>query len=353
MNYLGVKQLTVQKTLFIVTTLALLSALILTILSLFEFCSSACIEGHKFKIFNLKFEYFGILFFSILLAVNLLGYKFNFYSNLTSLLVTVTAGAELYFIYIQKFITGVWCPICLSIAACILIAMIACYINYFISSKKTHKEGRVMRNLFKNGFTVFTALFLGFITAYMGVTKINANEEAIGSLKDSIAFGDPTSTVEIYIFTDWFCPACNKIEPVLKMTIPKIEKNTKIFFIDAFIHPESMNYTPYNLSFMIYNKPLYFDLREALLRLSTTTESPSELEVKTAIQSYDIPLKELNYKDIAIATKIFKSLKKQFNIASTPVIIIINTKTKKGKKLSGTAEISEAKILEAINTLKS
>lgn len=334
-------------------TLALLSTLTLSFLSLFELCSSACIEGHKFKIFNVKFEYFGIFFFATLLIVNFLSQKHLIFSTLTNLLVTAALGAELYFIYIQKFITGSWCPICLSIAACIFIASIASYLNYFISSKKTHKEGRVMKNLFKNGFTVFTTLFIGFLTAYMGVTKVNANEEAVGSLKDSIAFGDPTSAIEVYIFTDWFCPACNKIEPVLKTTIPKIEKDTKIFFIDAFIHPESMNYTPYNLSFMIYNKPLYFELRDALLKLSTSTESPSELQVKMAIQPYGIPLKELNYKDIAIATKIFKSLKKQFNIASTPVVIIINSKTKKGKKLSGTAEITEAKILEAIDTLKS
>ncbi len=336
----------------IISTLALVIGFTLTVLSFFEMCTSACVEGHKFRIFSLKFEHFGLIFFSGLLLSHFLGFFYPFFSALTGYLLAAAMGAEVYFIYIQKFIIGNLCPLCLGIAFSLAVAAGAYFYKYLKKSILTYKEGITMGNSIKKGLSGFTALFFGFILAFTGTHKINASEELQTTLKDSITFGDSTSPIEVYVFTDWFCPACLVTEGDIEKVAPKIEKIAKLYFIDAFIHDESMNFIPYNLSFMVNNKPVYFELRNALIKLAENTKSPSETQVQMAIKPYGVTYKEMSYRDIAIAAKMFRTLKKQFAITGTPAIVVINTKTKKGKKLIGTSDITETKIMDAINTLK-
>jgi len=340
-----------QKKIFIISTLAILSALTLTLLSFYEFCTTSCSEGHKYRMYNLQFEVFGLIFISIISLTHLIGLKFEGFKTFTRYSLSAAVGAEVCFIYYQKYVIGSWCPVCLGIAAAIGIAGSAYFIDYLIGFKKTYKEGNVMMH-FKKGFPSITSLVIGFAVALAGITKVDATMEAQGSLKESIAFGNLSSPIEVYVFTDWFCPACEKMEPIVERAAPKIERQAKLFFIDAYIHDESMNFTPYNLSFMIYNKPEYFKLRHQLAQIAHKTNSPSDSLVERAVAPLGIQVKELNYQDIAVATKMFRKLKQQFAVSSTPSIVIVNLETKKGRKLTGASDITESKIFEAINSLR-
>ncbi|MEC7838775.1 MAG: thioredoxin domain-containing protein [Chlamydiota bacterium] len=341
-----------QKKIFLISTLGIIAAFILTLLSFYEFCTTSCVEGHKYRLFNIKFEIFGLAFFGVIFFTHLLGYKFKIFKSFTGLSLSAAVGAELCFIYYQKYIIGSWCPVCLGIAASVGLAALTYLLDYFVGFKKTYKEGKVMMNHFKCGFSSLSSLVIGFAIALAGITKVNATMEAQGSLKESIAFGNQESPIEVYVFTDWFCPACEKIEPVVEKAAPKIEKEAKLFFVDAYIHDESMNFTPYNLSFMIYNKPEYFKLRHRLSQIAHSTKSPSDSLVEKSVLPLGVELNELNYRDIAVATKMFRKLKQQFGVSSTPSIVVINLDTKKGRKLTGAGDITEPKIFEAIRSLQ-
>jgi thiol-disulfide isomerase/thioredoxin len=337
--------------LYIIAGLAILGGLILTVLSFIELCTSSCVEGHKYRIFLLKFEHFGLIFFSLVALLHLLAWKFTQLNTLNGYILASSVGGELCFLYVQKYLIGSWCPICLGIACSVFIAA-AAYACRGVLRIKQQDHNKTKGTFMKHSTFSLITIILGFAVAFVGVTKIDPLEARQESLKESITFGDPTSPVEVYVFTDWFCPLCHEVEPELKKMASSAERNAKVFFIDANIHDESMNFTPYNLSFMIYNKPQYFELRDALHNISKRTKSPTDSVVQSEINRYDVKQKDLNYRDIALATKMFSKLKQQFGVTSTPTVVVINLKTKKGKRISGKSDITEANIQKAINDLK-
>ncbi|CDR35185.1 thioredoxin domain-containing protein [Criblamydia sequanensis] len=331
--------------------IALITGLTLSILSVFEFCHTACATGQKYRLFGFKFEFFGIAFFAAAILFHLLSSVSPIFTVLTSLMLASGIGAEIWFLFLQKVIIGTWCPICVSIAATIFVAALTRMIHFFKSNFYDTTQGEAMKSLSKT-FPTVGVLIAGFMFAFLGVDKINPLVAAQASLKDNINLGHATSPVEVYVFTDWFCPACKKIEPLIEQLAPEIKENAKLYFVDAAIHQESLNYTPYNLAFMVNNKEDYFKIRKALDNLAKTTKAPSDADIEKAVSPLGVKLKELNFNDVATGVKLFKRLVKQFDLRSTPAVIIVNIDTKKGKKLFGTTDINRENILEAIDAVK-
>src|SRR5262249_41190835 len=103
----------------VIVSLALIAGIILSLLSWWEVCTRACAEGHKYRIYGMHFEFVGVLFFSF--AAILWTLSFEDQRLLTPLkwLILSALGAESYFLYLQHFVIGKWCPMCLGIFACI------------------------------------------------------------------------------------------------------------------------------------------------------------------------------------------------------------------------------------------
>lgn len=202
------------------------------------------------------------------------------------------------------------------------------------------------------GTSLVAIFIIGFIASFVGIGKINPLDAVQDSVKESITFGNESSNIEIYLFTDWQCPACRTLEGKLHNFIPELEKQYKIVYVDFPIHPETMNYTPYNLSFMMNNKGKYLKVRDALTELSTKTGTPSEEQIEASVTPYGVDYKPLNFADVAVGLRYFKHLSDEFNIDSTPTMVIVNRSNKKGKKLYGSDGINGTTIKEAIDQLK-
>jgi thiol-disulfide isomerase/thioredoxin len=315
----------------------ILAGAILTLISWLKLCSTYCSDAHNYRLFGLPFEISGAIFFLSIGVLHLIRK-----TKPVLLLISSGLGAELYFIFLQKSAIGSWCPVCLSIAFCL-----ACLgLCYLIIYKNQPNEG-FMR------FTLLLSLTLifGLASSFFGVGKIDQLEAAENSLKEGIKFGNRSSPIEIYIFTDWACPACRGVEPALEAMAPKISLEAQVTFVDAVVHPETLNFAPYNISFMVYNKPQYFQIRDALGQLSMKNKKPSDQDITAAVAPLGVAYHELPYEDVALTMKYFDELVDKLKVTGTPTIAIINPINKKGKKLSG-KEITEANVLKAIHALR-
>lgn len=343
-----------QKSLYGIATLGILAGLILSIISWLEICSDECAATHLYRLYGLKLEDIGLVFFPILLILHFGSLFRPILSTLVGIMLAGALGSEVIFIYAQKVLIGHWCPVCLSIAASIAVIALAYFLGY-ISALKSHvnesRRSEIMFNL-RKGLSTGAFILFGCLFAFFGLAKVDELQAAENSIKESLAFGNAKSGIDVYFFSDWQCPACRQVEPKLKQLMPTITKNAQLTFVDFTIHPSSLNYTPYNLSFMIHNKGKYLELRDALTTLSTETETPTDEQVEKIAQKENVRYKQLNYSDVALGIKYFKTLGTEFDIDSTPTLVIVNEKTKKGKKLYGVAEITAENITKAIDKLK-
>lgn len=308
---------------------------ILTYISWMQICKDACVATQGYTYFRLSFEMLGFAFFGLFSILHFLSYSFPQLFFLECTLLAVASGSELAFIFTQKWIIHEWCPICLSIGAVIF----ALSILFIIRSYK---------NSSLKFFTLSLSFLFGLLLSALGVMSPNSLVEGqhLGDLK----FGNKNATVEVYIVTDWFCLACRKMETYLEKMYPKMMDKASLVFIDKTIHPNSLNYTPYNLSFMLYNKKEYFALRQTLIDLAKKTKAPTVEEVENAIKSLGVTYKPLQSQDVDRGLKYFEEIANIYKVNMTPTVVIANKKTRRAEKLTGSL-ITEANLFNAIDKM--
>ncbi len=334
-------ELPVKRWSYLLATLFLIAGIVLTAVSYLRLCSTTCNDAHNYRLFGFPFEVGGALYFSLLAFLHFGSLKRPSLQRYILPLVVIGLGAEAFFIAVQKWQIGAYCPVCLGIAASIALFGLSTYFE-------TLKQGISMKRIFN-----FSCLFaIGVATAFLGISKIDQLQATEDKIKQEIKFGDPTSTVEVYVFTDWACPACRAIEPALEKMAPKVSQQAQLTFVDTVVHPETLNYAPYNLSFMVNAKSKYFDVREALTKLALTTKKPTDQDIVKAVAPLKITYKELPYEDVTVAMRYFDELVERFKVTGTPTVVIVNRNAKKGKKLAGVEEITEANVLKAIKTIR-
>lgn len=294
-----------------------------------------------------------MIFFIVLFGTHLLSSKYPDLTFYTGLMIAGALGSEAKLIMIQKYEIGNSCPVCLSIASCIAVAAVCFGIKFlseiYASLKQRNKE-EIMNNFWK-GISTVSVFVLGLLLAVIGVTRFDPLDAAENTIKESLIFGNKDSPIEVYLFTDWACPACRALEPEIEKMVPDIMKKARFTFVDHAIHTETLNYSPYNVSFMIRNKPEYLKLRHELTNLSIKTTAPTDEQIEKIAEKEGTKYQQLHFADIALSQKYFKQLAKQFSVSKTPTLVIVNRNTKKGKKLIG-PEITEANVLKAIDSLQ-
>ena len=265
-------------------------------------------------------------------------------------LIFALIGAEIRFLYIQGYIIGYWCPLCIAIAACIVAIAIIFVVQYWRDLSraiKAHNRSLVMQYLWK-GVGSISALIIGFIVAFVAVAK----EEHSFAAADSIVFGDKQSPIQVYVFEDWFCPACRKAQPTLEKLYPQIMQKAQLIFIDVPIHQDSFNFVPYNLAFLLKNKDKYLQLRHDLQDLAEKNSSPTDSDIDALAKKHGAQYNQIGGAQIEQGKTYFKQMTKKFKVENTPTVVVYNPKTNKAKKLVGISDISKANMLVIIDTMK-
>ncbi|HXE97783.1 MAG TPA: vitamin K epoxide reductase family protein [Dongiaceae bacterium] len=126
-----------SRTLTILLWLAVSTGLAVSIFSLIEeLClATACSDAASFTFFGIGMAWLGIAYFSLILLVLWLRPK-NYLLDwaLTALLFS-GIGAEFRLLWIQKYIIGSWCPLCVTICSALFFAGIVLLIG------KVHESG--------------------------------------------------------------------------------------------------------------------------------------------------------------------------------------------------------------------
>jgi thiol-disulfide isomerase/thioredoxin len=322
--------------------------LALSIVSALNLCTLECSETKSYLLFGLPFAYMGLAFFSIATVIQLYSNKYPYFRLLLSVMVVSSLGAEALFIWIQKYQIGSWCPVCLSIAATLAITAAILFIGSIIRHQHLGQPMKITRNIFSS----IPIFLFGFFVALVGISKPDPNLLAMNGMKEKIELGNTSSPVEVYFVSDWFCPACKRVEPVINHLAPKIMSQAGFFFIDLAVHPESANYSPYNLDFLVHNKANYFKIREALIQLTKKNKAPDDAAITSAVAPLGEKLKELGYGEIKAGLSFFDEIAEKYKVTSTPTVIILNTKTHEVRHLKGGNEITEANVLDAVKALQ-
>ncbi|NNG45918.1 MAG: hypothetical protein HKM86_02230 [Deltaproteobacteria bacterium] len=324
---------------------ALAMALVLSIFLAVGLCTAQCKATYEWTIFGMKFPIVGIGFFAFCLLL----FYFRDRPVIRGLFPAVIAGAwgaEFTFIYVQHSIIQIWCPMCLAVALCVFVAGIALATDYFYDRKKQPGSGRgvTMRYLSK-GCILAALMAVGSYVSFIGLgNPASSHAETL-----PVALGKMDAEVEVYVVTDWFCVACRKAEPDMERAYPNIMSRAKLVFVDMPIHAESMNYIPYNLSFLVREKERYLEIRKALFGLALRTKEPTQEDVQKVVTPMGVTYRPLNYADVNAGVQYFQSVVKAFKIQGTPAMVVFNRKTKNIKVLNGIGDLSYPNILMAVS----
>ena len=350
-NNLNVKL--INTGLYIAITLTFLAGMVLSLLSWLEVCTQECSDAHHYQFFGLSFGMIGLAYFGTLLALHVLSLRFPILYFASGLMVAGGLGAEIMLIVVQKFVIGKWCPVCLSIAGMIALAALcftAMYLVELDSVIRNNMGNKIMQKIWK-GITSISIFAIGFILTFFGIGKEDKLGAAQTALEQNMVFGNNKSPVVVYVFTDWQCPACRQAEPAFEKMFASVTEKAQVVFVDLAIHPESLNFIPYNLSFILRNKPQYMQLRHLLTNISSKTDSPTDEQVSEAASKIGIKYQQLSYSDIVLGIRYFKRVVQENNIQSTPTVLVVHLNKNIKKKISGSEAINESNILKAIDSM--
>ncbi len=331
----------------ILIALLIIAGLVLAILSGTDLCNfGGCTTAHQYRFFGINLAHLGIFYFSAL-GATIAGTLFI--PALEKALLAFVAsgvGAEITMVHLQKNVIQAWCPLCLGITVVVcLLAILVIRTQYLEARRLSIMNAKWFASRF---LLTASACAIGFFVSFYGIT--NPEATAAGQMETSL--GKQNSKVEVYVFSDWLCPVCTKIEPAIESVFPALEKRAKIFFIDKPVHQEAMNFVPYHLSFLVNEKPKYLKLRHALFALAQKSRNPSVDEVKLAIAPLGVTYKQLSFMEVTQMMGKSQSLATQYKVNATPTVVITNIMTKSSKTLVGGKEITAENLLKAVKSLE-
>jgi hypothetical protein len=329
--------------LFVLTLIA--TGLVLSIVSGTDLCNfGGCSEAHLYRLFGLTFPAAGIAFFVLAGLLVSLGNRFPGAIMLYNLLLAGAAGAEISMILLQKNVIRAWCPLCLGIAAVVYLLAAGQLGRYFKSCKE---EFTMNLKTLGKPLLMCTAALLGFILTFSGIAKPEAAASQL-----NLSLGKQESSLEVYVFSDWLCPFCVKIEGTLESVYPPLSQKARFLFVDKIIHPEAANFVPYHLSFAAYEKAKYMQLRKALFAVAQKTKSPSYDDIKAAIAPLQVTYRPLSFLEVTQSMAAFQKLAEQYKVTATPTMVIRNGKTGKSRTLTGNDLLAPGPILKAVKEVE-
>lgn len=298
----------------------ILPALCILTIVIGQLCASKCafIQG---DILGIDLNIFGILFYS-LLFVSLLVYRKLYHEDwlmkAIAAVVSVGVGAELVLIRFQVE-NNVYCPKC-------LISGFFFLILFFL----------VARHLKKWIIVLLVAAGLLF-------TSFTFNGAVIPSYaaESYPQFGSDKAQVEIIVYSDYFCPHCNKIDGQVNTILGKLKDRAGIRFVDVPIHPRSLEYGEIFLyAWFVSGNNLKTAVKVRELLFNAAEKKMDQAGVIALLKSKGISVKADREKSESIFRGFYNESMNTDKVNATPAVVIV--KGGERKKYVGGEEIFKA-----------
>ena len=322
-----------------------------TVLSMFDICHSACTDAALYTMFGMPFAWTGIVFF--ILIGSLFAFKGKPHtSNILDLMAFCAAGAEVFFLLVQKYGIGHFCPSCLVIASSVII----------LASTRLWLRLRsdTSKRLSISAMVALLCLLMGFVVSAVGIdvpqkiTEAQAIALAQGTASlstEDIWFGNAASDVEIYFISDWYCPFCRNSEKDVEKVLPALGKVAKYTFLDLTAHKQSRVLSPYGLSLLLGNKSSYLDGRRALLAVSDNKYVPTDAEILASLKTHGVDYRSADPNRARALDSMSAVFFLHHNIRSTPSVVVVNKATKQ-QQIVNVEQFKVEEILSAIAAVK-
>jgi hypothetical protein len=345
------------------TYLFLTAILICSILSSLNICTGACSSASQYTFLGVQFAWVGLTFSVLAIALCVLEGRGGGRYPL-DILVIGAAGAEIKFLLVQHNEIGHWCPICVIIAALVMLLAVIRGAALMRGAISREFAWRVIA-----GMGIFSCMWLGLAVACLAVKpppsdaatppySLNnggpnsASVDAMALLGQlDIWMGNTSSDVEIFFISDWYCPFCRRTEPEIEKAIPVINKTARYTFLDLPVHAQSRGVVPYHTDLLLGDKAQYMEARKALLKVTGGKTAPTQAEIMKSLTDHGIKWPSVD----AMAAKKLPAMSSLFflqqGIRTTPTAIIINRKTRTRAVLEGQTEITPVRLAEAIQRI--
>jgi hypothetical protein len=160
-----------RRILAILLWLAVSSGLAVSLFTLIEeMClATACSDTASFTFFGVGMGWFGIAYFSLILLLLWLRQKGHWINGALASLVFLGLGAEFRLLWIQKYIIGSWCPLCVSICCALFCAAIVLFIEKIQNARSGQGGGK---SFFRWLAFVMAMMAIGLAIAFVGVQSL-------------------------------------------------------------------------------------------------------------------------------------------------------------------------------------
>lgn len=344
--------------------------LVLSMLSATDFCSGGCSALSDFQLFGQHFAFAGAIYAIVLAVTVVIAGRLRKVNWVVDFLVFAGAGAEIYFIAIQKFIVKKWCPVCLTIAVVIFIFALLRGAWMYRGRDPRSYEGISHGKWFiiHAWKTALVILFVvtGLLTSLISVGRKHvqlfgqtpgleheAQAQTMKKLESSLSaeniwFGEKSSPVEVYFVFDWYCEFCREIEPVVESVLPSLGKTVRYTWIDMAIHPESMQLIPFGQAILLQDKAHYMKARHVLLNVAKSEKTISPGTIKDSFKKAGLrmPVIDKGKQSVLFIDGIMFC--RANNVNMTPSVIIVDTMSGQRKVLSGANQITRDNLLQAV-----
>jgi hypothetical protein len=160
-----------RRALSILLWLALSTGWLVSIFSVIEeMCMvSACRDTAGFTVFGFNMGWFGIAYFSLILMLLWMRRSMYLLDWGLAALVFAGIGAELRLLWIQKYVIGGWCPLCVTICCALFVAAILLVVEKVQGAGSVQARGKSLL-----GWLVLALAMaaLGLATAIVGVKSL-------------------------------------------------------------------------------------------------------------------------------------------------------------------------------------
>lgn len=300
------------------------AGILLSVLSFFGWCTlEGCTLLHGFKVYGIDVSLWGAAYFSLLLLLVFLS-RYRWADLTRTLMVAAGLGVEAVLIYVQ-WVMDNYCAVCMVVA--FIVAALCLVELWRLLSRRVAGNKRKVSAGFRAAI-ILMGVVLGVLAAQPVISGLHLDrlaelEESRAIYDDLPGIGKENGWPMIRVYSDYFCPYCQKVEPAVNEVLREHLDRSRVIFCDLPIHGNaSKMYITFFLGVLLADndQEKVLQAREVLFDLAEKKVLDSET-VKERLAEAGIVL-ENDFEKISEVYEKCIALSYKDNVKATPTVVL-------------------------------